>query len=202
MRRIWLLLLVALAACGRGGGASGDPSVGEVSKITDGASAVQYIAFTSDTLSIPQITDFATRVAQPLFTSIPGVASADLFGAQALAMRVWIDPVKLAARGMTAGDIAAALRANNVQAAPGQLKGEATATNITATTDVTDIEGAAVGDEVVLLGRQGQEEIAAEEMAEKLDTISYEVFCGVGARVPRVFMDGSSAVGIRSRFHS
>ncbi|MBR1219278.1 efflux RND transporter permease subunit [Bradyrhizobium sp. U87765 SZCCT0131] len=112
-----------------------------ISKITDGASAVQYIAFTSDTLSIPQITDYATRVAQPLFTSIPGVASADLFGAQALAMRVWIDPVKLAARGMTAGDIAAALRANNVQAAPGQLKGERTVTNITATTDVTDIEG-------------------------------------------------------------
>ena len=51
------------------------------------------------------------------------------------------------------------------------------------TIDVTDVEGAAVGDEVVLLG----DGIPAEELAAKLDTISYEVFCNVGARVPRVY---------------
>lgn len=56
------------------------------------------------------------------------------------------------------------------------------------TIDVTDIEGAAHGDEVVLLGRQGSDEISAEELASKLDTISYEVFCSVGARVPRVYL--------------
>lgn len=44
----------------------------------------------------------------------------------------------------------------------------------------------AVGDEVVLVGRQGDEEIAAEEMAAWRDTISYEVTCGVGTRVRRV----------------
>lgn len=67
------------------------------------------------------------------------------------------------------------------------------------TVDVTNIDGAAVGDEVVLLGRQGGEEITAEELAAKLDTISYEVFCNVGARVPRVYRDGGVA-RIRSRF--
>lgn len=46
--------------------------------------------------------------------------------------------------------------------------------------------GVAVGDEVVLLGRQGSEEITAEEWAERLDTISYEVLCGIGPRVPRI----------------
>ena len=48
--------------------------------------------------------------------------------------------------------------------------------------------GAAVtaGDEVVLIGRQGDEEITAEEWADRLDTISYEVLCGIGGRVPRV----------------
>jgi alanine racemase len=59
------------------------------------------------------------------------------------------------------------------------------------TIDVTGIEDAAVGDEAVLLGRQGSEEITAEELAKKLDTISYEVFCGVGKRVPRVISSGS-----------
>lgn len=54
------------------------------------------------------------------------------------------------------------------------------------TIDVTDIPDAQLGDEVVLLGAQGEDEITAEELARKLDTISYEVFCGVGVRVPRV----------------
>ncbi|MBY8823673.1 efflux RND transporter permease subunit [Sphingomonas colocasiae] len=114
-----------------------DPAI---TKITDGASEIQYISFTSDTLSVPQITDFATRVAQPLITAVPGVASAKLEGGQALAMRIWVDPAKLAARNLSASDIAAALRSNNVQAAPGQLKGSDTAINITATTDLTGVE--------------------------------------------------------------
>ncbi len=111
-----------------------------ITKITDGASAVQYIAFVSDTLSVPQITDFASRVAQPLITAVPGVASAEISGGQTLAMRIWVDPVRLAARGLSAGDVAAALRANNVQAAPGRLKGRDTAINITAATDLTGVE--------------------------------------------------------------
>ncbi|WP_033073640.1 efflux RND transporter permease subunit [Sphingopyxis sp. MWB1] len=111
-----------------------------INKITDGASAVQYIAFRSKSLSIPQITDFATRVAQPLITAVPGVASADISGGQTLAMRVWLDPDKLAARGLSAGEVAAALRANNVQAAPGQLKGASTAINITAATDLSNLD--------------------------------------------------------------
>ncbi|HYO78226.1 MAG TPA: alanine racemase [Thermoanaerobaculia bacterium] len=68
------------------------------------------------------------------------------------------------------------------------------------TIDVTDVADAQLGDEVVLLGRQGSEEIAAEELAAKLDTISYEVFCSVSARVPRVYVDGQSIVRIRTRF--
>ncbi|RQV08980.1 multidrug efflux protein [Burkholderia cenocepacia] len=111
-----------------------------ISKSTEGATGVQYIAFYSDTLSIPQVTDFATRVAQPLLTGIPGVASADIMGGQTLAMRVWIDPVRLAARGLSAGEIASALRANNVQAAPGQLKSSLTVTNITAATDARGVD--------------------------------------------------------------
>jgi alanine racemase len=53
--------------------------------------------------------------------------------------------------------------------------------------DATDVEGASVGDEVVLMGRQGGEEITAEEIAEKIGTVSYEILCMVGKRVPRVF---------------
>lgn len=110
-----------------------------VSKLTDGASAVQYIAFKSNTVGIPQVTDFATRVAQPMLTAIPGVASAEVSGGQPLAMRIWIDPAKLAARELTAEDVSNTLRSNNVQSAPGQLKGRDTLINITAATDATSV---------------------------------------------------------------
>lgn len=53
--------------------------------------------------------------------------------------------------------------------------------------DVTDVPGVAVGDEVVLYGRQHDEEIRIEEVAVMLGTISYEVICAVGKRVPRVY---------------
>ena len=66
------------------------------------------------------------------------------------------------------------------------------------TIDVTDFPDIALGDEVVLLGRQGDAEISAEDIARKIGTISYEVFCNVSARVPRVYRDGER-VTIRSR---
>jgi alanine racemase len=54
--------------------------------------------------------------------------------------------------------------------------------------DVTDVPGAAVGDEVVLLGEQGGARIDADELAAKAGTISYEILCGVGKRVPRRYV--------------
>ena len=53
--------------------------------------------------------------------------------------------------------------------------------------DVTDIPRVSVGDEVILMGRQGREQITAEEIAEKINSISYEVLCLIGKRVPRVY---------------
>ncbi len=55
------------------------------------------------------------------------------------------------------------------------------------TVDITDAGGVSVGDQVVLLGRQGKEEITAEELASHRDTINYEVVAQISARVPRVY---------------
>lgn len=55
--------------------------------------------------------------------------------------------------------------------------------------DVTDIPDVIVGDEAVLLGQQGAEMISADELAKWADTISYEVVCGIGARVARRILD-------------
>jgi alanine racemase len=55
--------------------------------------------------------------------------------------------------------------------------------------DVTDIPHASVGDEVVLMGKQGREQITAEEIAKKINSISYEVLCSIGKRVPRIYKE-------------
>jgi alanine racemase len=54
--------------------------------------------------------------------------------------------------------------------------------------DVTDVEGVLVGDPVVILGSQGSETITVEEIAGKAGTISYEIFCNITARVPRIYV--------------
>lgn len=53
--------------------------------------------------------------------------------------------------------------------------------------DVTDFDDAAVGDEVIILGRDGNESITANELAAKAETISYEILCGISKRVPRIY---------------
>jgi alanine racemase len=64
--------------------------------------------------------------------------------------------------------------------------------------DVTDIGGADVGDEVVLLGQQGGEHLGAVEMAGWVESIPYEVLCAVGARVPRVAVRSAGGPGVKS----
>jgi len=54
--------------------------------------------------------------------------------------------------------------------------------------DVTDVPGVCEGDEVVLIGAQGEERITADDIAAKTGTISYEVLCGISSRVPRVYI--------------
>jgi alanine racemase len=56
--------------------------------------------------------------------------------------------------------------------------------------DVTRIPGAAAGDEAVIIGRQGADEVTAEELATVLNTINYEVVTRIGASLPRIVVDG------------
>lgn len=64
--------------------------------------------------------------------------------------------------------------------------------------DVTAVTGVAVGDEVVLLGRQGGGEVGARELAERAGTIPYEVLCRLGQRLPRRYFEGGRLTGVAS----
>ncbi len=97
-----------------------------------------YISFYSETMNPAQITDYLTRVVQPKLATVDGVARARIFGQQSFAMRVWIDPMRMAALGVTAADLAGAIRRNNFQSAPGQTKGFFDVVNLNAKTGLSD----------------------------------------------------------------
>ncbi|KDN98511.1 MexW/MexI family multidrug efflux RND transporter permease subunit [Pseudomonas donghuensis] len=103
------------------------------------STAVAYIGFASNSLSTPAMTDYLARVVEPILTTIDGVAKVQVFGGQTLSMRLWIDPARLAARGLTAADVAEAVRRNNYQAAPGKVKGQFVVSNIRVNTDLTSV---------------------------------------------------------------
>lgn len=145
-----------------------------LSKEAADASALMYISFYSDELSNPQITDYLSRVIQPKLATLPGMAEAEILGNQVFAMRLWLDPVKLAAYGITASDVNDAVRKNNFLSAAGEVKGQYVVTSINASTDLKSAEAFAaipvktVGDSRVLIG-----DVARVEMgAENYDSIS------------------------------
>src|SRR5579872_7320582 len=109
-------------------------------KATGQTTAVMYIGFSSPELSSAAISDYLTRVVQPLLSTVDGVASADILGGQTFAMRVWLDPARMAARGVSPADVQAAIAANNFQAAAGQAKGFFIVSNVSANTDLQNLE--------------------------------------------------------------
>jgi hydrophobe/amphiphile efflux-1 (HAE1) family protein len=111
-----------------------------VVKQTGQGYALLYLSFNSDTLNAAQITDYLTRVVQPRLQTIDGVANAQILGGQTFAMRVWLDPTKMAARGVTPGDVRLALATNNFTSAAGQIKADYTQTSINALTSLTNAQ--------------------------------------------------------------
>src|SRR3984957_7676467 len=95
-----------------------------------------YIGFNSDTLAPNQITDYLTRVVQPKLQAVTGVQTAELLGQKVFALRAWLDPQKLAAFGLTATDVSAALTANDFISGIGNTKGQMVQVNLTASTSL------------------------------------------------------------------
>lgn len=95
-----------------------------------------YMGFDSDVLPRNKITDYLVRVVQPRLQAVPGVQTAEILGGQNFALRAWLDPLKLAAYGLTAADVAAALQQNDYIAGLGTTKGQMVQVNLTASTNL------------------------------------------------------------------
>ncbi len=141
-----------------------------VVKQTGESTAVLYMSFNSKVLSASQITDYLNRVVQPKLQTIDGVANAQILGGQTFAMRVWLNPNRMAARGVTPSDVAVALAANNFTSAPGQIKGDFVQTTINAETSLDSARAfaqlviAARGDALIRLGDVADIELGPESV--------------------------------------
>src|SRR5512140_205028 len=107
---------------------------------TDSQFAAAYLGFASKDLNQNQITDYLVRVVQPKLSAIPGVQRAEIFGDRTFAMRVWLDPRRMAARGISPSQVHDALAANNYLSALGRTKGTMTSVNLVANTSLQTAE--------------------------------------------------------------
>jgi multidrug efflux pump len=106
---------------------------------SDNQFASMYLSFYSDDLEENQITDYLTRVVQPQLSSIKGVQRADVLGGRVFAMRIWLKPDELAARGLSPAQVRQALAANNALAAVGSTNGSMMRVTLVADTDLKNV---------------------------------------------------------------
>ncbi|HEV8124320.1 MAG TPA: efflux RND transporter permease subunit [Gemmatimonadales bacterium] len=128
-----------------------------------------YLSFTSTARDVPALTDWLTRNMQPQLSTLAGVQRVDVVGGRPIAMRIWIDPDRLAALNLAPGDVSAALQRNNYLAAVGQTKGNLVQVNLLANTDLRttdEFKNLIVADRngaVVRLSDVAKVELGAEE---------------------------------------
>ncbi|HEX8012891.1 MAG TPA: efflux RND transporter permease subunit [Casimicrobiaceae bacterium] len=99
-----------------------------------------YIGFFSGVLPNNGVTDYLVRVVKPRLDSVEGVQTAEILGARQFALRAWLDPQKMAAYGVTASDVRAALSSNNYLAALGTTKGQMVSVDLTAGTSLHSVD--------------------------------------------------------------
>ncbi|PRD33804.1 UNVERIFIED_CONTAM: putative transporter [Trichonephila clavipes] len=86
--------------------------------------ALMYLAVQNPNMTPEQMTEYLERVVRPRVTNIDGVAQMEIMGGSEYAMRIWLDPLQLAARGVTASEVLAAIRASNFLSAPGKTEND------------------------------------------------------------------------------
>ena len=133
-----------------------------------GGDAMMYLALLSDQMSVQQTADYAIRTIQPVLSTLEGVGEARMLSSGVFALRIWLNPVKMAAYGVTAKDVNDAVRKENYISAAGTKRGELVRASVDAETSVQDPEKFAEivvrqeGDKRVRLGDVAEVELASD----------------------------------------
>jgi multidrug efflux pump len=140
-----------------------------VAKIEADAQAIIWLAFSSERQSPLEITDYADRVVADQLKTLPGVASVIVGGARRYAMRIWLDPSRMAALGITVQDVEAALRSQNTELPSGRIESQTREFTVLAKTDLrtpSEFEQVIIresGGILVRLADIGRAEVGAED---------------------------------------
>ncbi|MEZ4800795.1 MAG: efflux RND transporter permease subunit [Flavobacteriales bacterium] len=101
-----------------------------VSKADASGDPIIFMAVQSTTRSITELSQYAEDVLQEKLQSIPGVSQVQIYGLKRPAMRLWMDPIRLSAKGLTTQDVLSALEKENVELPGGKVRGNATELNV------------------------------------------------------------------------
>ncbi|MES2840517.1 MAG: efflux RND transporter permease subunit [Pseudomonadota bacterium] len=107
-----------------------------IAKVEADASPVIWLALNSDTITSLELSDLANRLIKPRLQTAPGAADVRVWGERRFSMRIWIDPDRLAAYGLTVQDVEDALRRSNLEVPAGRIESSLREFNVTAATDV------------------------------------------------------------------
>jgi len=110
-----------------------------IAKVEADATPTIWLAYTSETMSALELTDLINRVVKPRLQTVPGVADVQVGGDRRYAMRVWVDPDKLASYRLTVQDVEDAMRRQNLEVPAGRIESEKREFSVTARTDLNTV---------------------------------------------------------------
>ena len=140
-----------------------------VAKVEADAQPIIYLAFGSEKHTPLEVTDIADRLVKSRLQNLDGVADVRIFGQRRFSMRIWLDPVRIAAYGLTPADVEIALRGQNVEIPSGRIESTGREFSVVAETDMRrpeEFEALVIrraGPYLVRLSDIGRAEIAAED---------------------------------------
>ena len=145
-----------------------------VSKADANSDAIISMTVQSDTRSPLELSDYAENVISQRLETIPGVSGVQIWGQKRYAMRLWIDPIKLASYGLTVAEVRAALNKQNVELPSGKLTGAnteltvKTVGNLATAEEFNNIIIRTDADKIVRLSDVGRAELGPENIETKL----------------------------------
>lgn len=173
-----------------------------VSKADANSEAIISMTVQSKTKNALELSDYAENVISQRLETIPGVSGIQIWGQKRYAMRLWIDPNKLAAYGVTVSDVRNALNKQNVELPSGKITGTATELtvktigNLTSEKEFNDIIIFSNNDKIVRLSDIGRASLEAENIETQM-TQSGKPLVGV-AIVP---LPGANYLDISNAFY-
>ncbi|WP_333696118.1 efflux RND transporter permease subunit [Flavobacterium sp.] len=145
-----------------------------VSKADANSDPILTMTMKSENKNVLELTDYAENVILQRLQTIPGVSSVQIWGQRKYAMRLWIDPTKLAAYGCTASDVLNALNKQNVELPSGKLTGDNTELtvktlgNLSTEEEFNNIIIKTEADQIVRLSDVGKASLEAENLETRL----------------------------------